>query len=166
MVTISTSPTSPLGEALAEAREVRVEAAVEADHQRRAGALDDGKAALDARAREIDRLFAEDRLAGPGGALDQVGVGGGRRTDQDRADVAPLDHVLERRHLRPRRLRQRLSGRGVRVGDGDETRGRMGRRVASVNATDPACAQHGDSDHHALPRRGTFGIDVPMWHGK
>ena len=38
-----------IGEALAQAREVRVEAAVEADHQRRAGLLDDREAALDAR---------------------------------------------------------------------------------------------------------------------
>ena len=39
-------------------------------------------------ARKIDRLFAEHRLAGPGRLLDQVGVGVGRRADQDRVDVA------------------------------------------------------------------------------
>ena len=35
---------------------------------------------------EIDRLLAEDRLAGAGRRLDQIGMGVGRAGDQDRID--------------------------------------------------------------------------------
>ena len=54
-------------------------------------------AATAARARadvEVDRLFAEDRLAGGGAGLDQVGMRVGRARDQQRIDAGVGEHGL------------------------------------------------------------------------
>ena len=50
-------------------------------------------------ARQIDRLFAEHRLAGASAALDQIRMGGGRGADQDGVDVRTLDDIVEGRDL-------------------------------------------------------------------
>ena len=64
----------------------------------------------------------------------------------------------------PRRLRQRLRGRRMRVGDRHEPGFRMVGGVAPVNAADAAGAQNGDPDH-VSPRDSVpaqkFGIDIP-----
>src|SRR5207302_5994898 len=57
-----------------EQRETRVEAAVEADHQRHAAFLNHRDACLGTAAVEIERLFAEYRLAGARRGLDKIGV--------------------------------------------------------------------------------------------
>ena len=152
-------------EAPAQAREVRIEAAVEADHQRRAGLLDRAEAGLDAGAREIDRLLAEHRLAGARAALDQIGMGRGGRADQNGVDVGALDDVVEGGNLGARCGGKLLRGGRMRIGDRDEAGIRMGGGVAPVNAADAACPQNSDPDH-ASPRIfcrliGKFGIDVP-----
>ena len=85
--TISSSPIAPSAMRLRSDGEIGIEAAIEADHQRRAGLLDDFEAGADALDVEIDRLLAEDGLAGARGALDQIGVRVGRRADRDGVDV-------------------------------------------------------------------------------
>ena len=105
-----------LVEALAQAGEVRVEAAVEADHQRRARLLDSGKATHDALARQIHRLLAEHGLAGLRATLDEIGMGRSRRADEDGIHVGALGDLLQRRNLSSRRRRQFLCGRRMRIG--------------------------------------------------
>ena len=63
-VTSSTLPASPAATPTLARGEIGIEAAVKADHQRRAGGLHDGQAGADAIRAEIDRLFAEHGLAG------------------------------------------------------------------------------------------------------
>src|SRR5215469_9458290 len=69
-----------------EPREIRIEAAVERDHQGHPACFGHGGASLGAAAVEIERLLAEDRLAGAGRRLDEIRVGVGRACDQDRID--------------------------------------------------------------------------------
>ena len=59
-------PIAPASIGLRTARKLRVEAAVEADHQRRLLLRDHGEAGAHALGVEVDRLLAEDRLAGLG----------------------------------------------------------------------------------------------------
>ena len=87
--------------------------------------------------REIDRLLAEDRFAGLGGALDEIGVGVGRRADRHRVDVLGGQNLLDRAGLRPRRLRQRAGRAGVRVGDHRHRAIAAPRDIAGVNLADP-----------------------------
>ena len=74
---------------------MRIEAAIEADHQRGAGFPDHRKAFLDALHVEIDRLLAEDRLSGPGKALDQIRMRIGRRADDDGIDIRSLLDLVD-----------------------------------------------------------------------
>jgi len=62
------------------------EGAVEAGEDRHARALDDLDQFADARGRHVDRLFAEDRLAGFCAGLDQVEMRVRRRADDDGLD--------------------------------------------------------------------------------
>ncbi len=76
--------------------EMQIETPVEADHQRRAGLVHDIEAGPDAVRGKVDRLFAEDRLAGPSSLLDEIRVGIGRRADEDRLDIAVGHDGLDR----------------------------------------------------------------------
>ena len=64
-----------LGDQVAHALEVGVEAAVEADLQLDACLVDGRQRAVDPRQIEVDRLLAEDVLARRGGLLDRSGRG-------------------------------------------------------------------------------------------
>ena len=107
--------------------------------------LDDVEAGADALDVEVDRLLAEDRLAGAGGALDEVGVGVGRRADGDRVDVLGGEDRVDVGDLGARGLGQ--GGGGRRVGVGDESDLAVGARrdVAAVDLADPACADNPES---------------------
>ncbi len=59
-----------------------------------AGRLDDAEEALDARARQVDGLLAEHRLAGPSPALDEIRMGSGGGADQDCVHVRMLDDLV------------------------------------------------------------------------
>jgi hypothetical protein len=126
--------------------EVGVEAAVEADHQRGALLLDDGQALAHARDREIDRLLAEDRLAGDRRLLDQVGVHVGRGRDEHGSDVVVGDDLVDGRDSgvvgigeRARRIRQC-------IGDGGEPGAWRGRDGGGVDLADPAGAEQSDRE--------------------
>src|SRR5438552_5392423 len=67
-----------------EPRETRVEAAVEADHQRHVAFLGHGNARRGAAAVKVERLFAEHRLAGACRGFDKIGMGVGRAGNHDR----------------------------------------------------------------------------------
>ena len=150
----------PLGDALAQRGEIGVEAAVEADHQRRAGLSDHFEAGADAIDVEVDRLLAEDRLAGAGGALDEIGVGVGRRADGDRVDVLRCEDRVDVSDLGARGFGQ--SGGGGRVGVGDEGHAAAGTRgrVAAMDLADPA--RPDDPELHTLLPFGALRAARPV----
>ena len=76
---------------------------------------------LDARDVEVDRLLAENRLAGPGETLDQLGVGVGRRADDHGVDVLGCFDRIDGADLRAISRRDRDRGRPRQcVRDGDQ----------------------------------------------
>ena len=136
-----------------------VEPAIEPYHQRGAGRLDDIEALADALGVEVDRLLAEDRLFGPRGALDQIGVRVGRRADRDCVDFGGGENLLDRPHPGAGRLRE--AGRGARIRVGDERDSAILARgdVACVNLADAPRAD--DAEFHAfLPRASRAPIDI------
>jgi hypothetical protein len=86
--------------------EGRVEAALEADHAGHTGGLHRAGARAHPRDRQIDRLLAEDVLAGCGGAADQVAVRIGRRRDGHHVDRRVLQDLRRRWPPGPELLRQ------------------------------------------------------------
>jgi hypothetical protein len=131
--------------------EVGVEAAVEADHQHGAGRLDHAQAGADAGEREVDGLLAEDALAGPCEALDQVGVGVGRRADHHGVDVVGRLDRVDRPGLGAVLRGKRLGRGGDRVGDRHQPgAGIAGDRAGMDLADAPGAEQaeplgHGDT---------------------
>ena len=121
--------------------EMRVKAAVEADHQHGLGVAHDLEAGLDTGQRQIDRLFAEDRLAGLGEFLDQVGMGVGRRADHDGVDVLGGQNRLDRANLAAVLISNRLSGGRHGVGHGDQLGTGMAGDGLGVDLADAASPQ-------------------------
>ena len=134
-------------EAAFERGEVRVEAAVEADHQRLAGFADHLEAAADAAGVEIDRLLAEHGLAGGDGGLDQVGMGIGRRADHHGVDAGIGEDRLGAGDLGAGGLGERSGRLGGGIGERDQLRIGTRRDIEPVNAPDPAGAQQSKSHH-------------------
>ena len=93
---------------------------------------------LRARDREVDRLFAEDLLAGRRRREDQVGVGVGVRADQHRADRLVGEHLRGRRRLRAVLGGERRRGLAVGVDHVLEPRAGLARDVARVDLADAA----------------------------
>ncbi len=129
IVTSSTSPTSPSARRLLQAGEIRVEAAVEADHQRRAGLLDDREAGLDARRLDRSTGFSQN-TALPAraprsirSAWVSVGVQIRMASTSERSTMSSSDATSA-----PVRGRQRLRGRRMRIGDRHEAGVRDGWR--------------------------------------
>ena len=137
-----------LGEASLERDEIRIEAAIEADHQRRAGLPDDFEAGANAADVEVDRLFAEDRLAGARGALDEIGVGVGRRADRDRFDILSGEDRVDVGDLGARGFGQGGGGGRVGVGDVGDFAVAARRDIAAMDLADPP--RPDDPEPHAL----------------
>ena len=108
-----------------------------------------GQAARRALEVEIERLLAEDRLARAGAGLDQVCVCVGRARDQQRVDGVVGDRPRRRHDTGAVQPRERLRGRGIRVGDAGELGARQGHEVGGVDPADPAGAYEGESVHEA-----------------
>jgi hypothetical protein len=112
--------------------------------------LDDVEAGADAVDVEVDWLLAEDRLARASGALDEIGVGVGRRADGDGVDVLGGQDRVDFADLRARRLGQGGCRGGVGVRDQDDLAVGARRNVAAVDLADPARAD--DPESHAFLR--------------
>src|SRR5262245_59035250 len=107
--------------------EVGVVAPIKANLKLDASLVYSGQRLIDPLQVEVDGLLAENVLARCGGLLDDFGVGIGRRTDDDRVDLAALENlVIVRvggRHVKPRRhvpgsiLLYVGNGRDPRAGD-------------------------------------------------
>ena len=139
--------------------EARVEAAVEADHERRAGLLHDAQAGARALGIEADRLLAEDRLAGAGAPFDQIGMRVGRRADDERVDIRRLDDGVDLGDLGPGRLGEAARRLAAGIGHGSEPRARMQGDVAAVDAPDPAGSE--DADAQLVPVHRPSLLDDP-----
>jgi hypothetical protein len=110
----SSSPISPLLDARLERGEGRIEAALEADQAGFSGGVDDLLALARPAEVEVDRLLAEDMLAGSGGALDEVGVGVGRRADEHGVNATVGKDLFDRDDFRPERGGELLAaGSGI-----------------------------------------------------
>ena len=147
--------------------EGRVEAALEADHAGDTGGAH-LLAALDrTRHRQVDRLLAEDVLAGGGRAGDQVGVGAGGRADDDRIDRGIEQRVVHRGDLRAELLRELRGAVAERVADVLEADAGQTSEVAGVDAADAAGAEDGDVLHGWISGGGTgrngVGQDGSPW---
>ena len=97
---------------------------------------------------EVERLFAEHRLAGARAGFDQVRVRVRGARDQHRVDgSSAIACCVERRALAPCNARERRSGRGIRVGDAGKPAPRQCRDVAGVYPADAAGADESESAH-------------------
>ena len=130
--------------------EMRVEAAVEADHQHPLLRADDLQALLDARQRQVDGLLAEHRLPGLHELLDQVGMSVGRRADHHRVDVLRCRDGINRPHLATILVGNRLRRRSHRVRHCHQLGRRVPRHRLGMNLPDASCAQKPESDRHGL----------------
>ncbi len=135
-----------------EQREIRVEAAIETDHQRHAAFLSDGNARLGPAAVEVVRLFAEHRLAGARSRFDQVGVRVGRAGDDDRVDRGVGQRRGPIADGGAIAAGQIFCRRAVDVDDGAQPRRGMAADVPGVNGANPPGAELADIDHPAIPR--------------
>ena len=130
---------------------MRIKAAIKTDHQSHPGPTHGGEAVFHPCHRQIDRLFAKNRLPGIGGGLDEVGMGRRGRRDQHRLGG---ESGIEADDRRPARLRKTASRGRIRIGDAHQPRALMGGNIAGMNLADPASANDGDVEHGAFLRDG------------
>jgi hypothetical protein len=130
--------------------EIGVEATVEG--QQHAGVGEIGRAGPGAIKVLVDRLLAEDRLAGPRSADAVVQMGVGRTGDDDAGDRRVVHGFIERQDRRVPFRRQ--GGRRIRhrIDDPGQRQAVIQRRVAGVDATDTARANQGDLMHGTVLR--------------
>ena len=102
---------------------------------------------------EVDRLLAENRLAGLRGGDDQVDVGVGGGGDQHRVDAGGERRVHAVRHRGAVLFRQRRGRARHRVVYAHEARAGAGREVAGMHGADAARAEQGKSDHRHHPTK-------------
>ena len=146
--TISRAPIAPSATRLRSAEEIGIEAAIEANHERRAGLLDHFKASADAVNVEVDRLLAEDRLLGARGPFDEIGVGVGRRANGDGIDLLGGEDRVDFGDLGACRLGQDRGRRWIRVGDESDLAVGARRDIAAMDFADPTRADN--PEFHAL----------------
>jgi hypothetical protein len=139
-----------------EPREIRVEAAVERDHQRHPALLRHRGAGSRAAAVEIERLLAEDRLAGTGRRFDQIGMGVGRAGDQDRIDTRVGQRFRLAAPNRTVPFRQPLRRCSVSVDDRVQSRLGVGSDIGSVDRADAPGTELAEANH--APRFRLFSV--------
>ena len=133
--------------------EGRIEAALEADQTSFSGRVDDLLALARPAEFEVDRLLAEDMLAGSGGALDEVGVGVGRRADEHGVNATVGKDLFDRDDFRPEHGGE-LRGRFRNcVRDACQRHAGIARRVRCMNLADAASADDCQTDSHDLSPR-------------
>lgn len=123
-----------------------IEASVEPDHERDGVPGQHLDALVEAAEIEVDRLLAEDRLAGLGGGGDQLEMGVGRRADQHRVEVV-TGKRLPRIGGGARAMTGGERARSIsrRVDHHRQPGARMGSQIAGVAATDPPGAEQAEA---------------------
>ena len=154
MMTCSTCPISPFSTARLERPEARVEAAVEGDHERHFGLSHRRQALIDAVERQVDRLFAEDGLAGARRGDGKLGVRVGRGRDDDRVDGRVPERLRSVRDLSAVLVGKRLRGLWVDVDDVAQTRSAVERKIGGMDVADAAGAELGECQHAVSPGGG------------
>ena len=127
--------------------EVRIEPAIEPDHQRHTALGDDRKTCLGAPPVEVERLLAENGLAGTRRRFDQIGVGIRRASDDDGVDRRIGKGRGLRTHYRGVTARQAFRGGAIDIGDRGKARSWMARDILRVDAADTASAELAEADH-------------------
>ena len=141
-----------------------VKAAVEADHQHGPGVAHDLEAGFYAVNRQVDGLFAEDRLAGAGEGFDQVGMGVGRRADHHGVDILGGQDGVNLSHLAAVLIGYGLRRRFHGIRHCHQFRAGVAGHCLGMNLADAAGAQKSKSYSHrslllgASP--GTILIDI------
>ena len=158
IVTISTAPISPARRRRASAEKLGSKRRLKPIMSGCAARRDHLQAFANPARVEVDRLLAEDRLAGPRGTLDQPGMEVGRGADHDGVDVAVLDDRVEVADMRAGRRRKGLRRRRARVRDRREPGPRMRRDIGAVDAPDPPGAEKPNPQHFP---RSYFPIPMP-----
>ncbi len=138
------------GDGIAECPVARIEAPVEADREGHLGLRQDAGSAVDLGEVEIDRLLAEDRLAGAGRAADQLGMGMGGGADHHRAQLTVGQCLLQADDRRAMLVGQHIGGDRIEIDHVFEPRLGMGRDVAGMDLSDEAGADEAEIDHARL----------------
>lgn len=126
--------------------EAGVVAALEADLERHAGALDDREGPLGRLDVEGDGLLTEDGLAGAGGGLDEVGVGSRGGDDDDGVDTGIVDGLARVGDGAGVEGLGELAALGAGVGHGDEARLGQSSEGAGVGRAEAASAEECDAE--------------------
>jgi hypothetical protein len=127
-------------------------APVEADLDRHAQGPDLVPAGVDLGDVEVDRLLAQDRLAGPGRGGDQLDVRVRGRGDQDGLDRRIGQHLGDAAGRLAAVLLRHSLGRGpVHVVGPEQRRLGMGGQIVGVHAADAAAAEERETDHWVPP---------------
>ena len=128
--------------------EIRVEPAVEPDHQLALLGRNHFQAGLHAGQRQINRLFAEHGLAGADKPFDQVGMGVCGGADHHCVHIVrPLDH-LDRADVAAIGGFHGLGGRCHRIGNRDKPCIRRSGDSAGMHLADAASPEDGKIDSH------------------
>ena len=104
-------------------------------------------AGFDLGQRQIDRLFAEDRLAGLCRGDRQIGVAAGGRSDEHCLHRGIAERFGFGGLARAERLRERARGFGLGVDDVEQLRVAAAHEVLRVHAADASRAEQGEGDH-------------------
>ena len=125
-----------------------IEAPVKANHQRGAFGIDHLEAGFDALDIEVDRLFAEDGLAGAGELFDQVGMGVGGRADDDCVDIGRLEDRIDAAHFGAI-LSGEVGGSLLKgIGHGNELGLGAGSDGLGMHLADAAGAEQAETNSH------------------
>ena len=126
---------------------MRVEAAVEANHQRHAAFFCDRDASLGTATVEIKRLLAEYGLARPRRRFNEIGVGIGRAGYDDRIDLRIGERLLVAAKDRAMAYGQAFGGGMIRINDEAQPRIWMTGDVCRMDGADPPRPKLAESDH-------------------
>jgi hypothetical protein len=140
--------------------EAGIEAPVEADQHLHAGLAHLGEAGIHAGEREVDRLLAEDRLAGPRGGDHQIRMCVGGGGDDHRADLRIGQSRL--RAARPGAVfrGQRLGRLPVHIHHMPQRRAAARREVCGVDAANAAGAELCEVEHGVFRWRPLAGAVI------
>ena len=144
-------PDFAIDDALADAAKRGVVPAIESDREQDARALGGGDAGAGAADVEVDRLFAEDRLARGSAGLDQAGMRVSRARDQQGIDAVVRERGSRVGNRGSACLCNPARGRGVDVHHVLEAGSAMRGDIRGVDPADAAGAEERKRLHDGVP---------------
>ena len=143
---------------------MRIEAAVEAHHEGRLGVTHNLETGLHAVKVQINRLFTENRLPGPGKPFDQVCMRVGRGADHHRVNIRSRKDVVDAADGTAILICNRLRGGGKGIGHGHKPGIAVSGDRLCVDLADAPCAKKSEPDRHAVLIAGPTA-PVGWWAG-